>query len=262
MKKITALLICCVLVCSLGLAACGEKKTEPAPEKGSSASEPVTSGSATVEPESEEDVPPVLAGGWEINQTANPSLSEEELDTFNKALEGYADSSFVPVRVLASQVVAGSNYAYLCMDKPDPDNATPGWCVIVVYKDLSGAASITSVKSIDILEPKTLETAAETNLAGGWTISEPGGRPIMLPDEEAEAAFENAAAAYTDVDLKAIALLGHQLVAGMNYRVICYGSDPAGATGTQIYIVEVYADLEGNSSVSSAQLLDLVAYVS
>ena len=259
MKKIISVLLCGLVVCSLGLAACGNKTPEPAPApQGGSSDVPAPQASSSIEPESDVPTGP-MPGGWTISDLANQTLNEDEQEIFNKASEGYTGNNLTPIAVLATQVVAGTNLAYLCTGTIVVPDAQPEWDIVVVYHDLEDNAEITNVQTIDLTNIKTVDSAGDSNVVGGWTVKEPGGKPVMLPSEEAQTAFDKAAAAYTDVDLKPIALLGTQVVAGMNYKVLCDGVKDG---QTNLYIVDIYQDLEGNAEVTDAQIFDLLAYVS
>ena len=261
MKKMISVIICGLFVCTLGLAACGNNNTSaPAstPPEGSSSAEPVIQGSAAAEPEGEVPSGPVV-GGWVVNDLIEPVLDETERETFAKAKEGFVGSNLDAVTVLATQVVAGSNLAYLCLETPVVPDAQSEWSIVVVYHDLQDNDEITHVATIDLGDVKVAEAKDTSNIVGGWTVKDTGGIPATLPIKELEAAFEKLASEYTDVQLGAIELLGTQLVSGTNYKILCKGTHDG---QTDLYVVVLYMDLEGNAEFTSVELFDLLAYVS
>ncbi|MBR7188877.1 MAG: hypothetical protein IKD53_10020, partial [Clostridia bacterium] len=52
-----------------------------------------------------------LAGGW--TPAADPAVTEDMKEMFDRALEGLLGVDYVPVAYLGSQVVAGTNHCIL-----------------------------------------------------------------------------------------------------------------------------------------------------
>ncbi|MBE5826000.1 MAG: hypothetical protein E7307_05120 [Butyrivibrio sp.] len=86
---------------------------------------------------------------------------------------------------------------------------------------------------------------------GGWTLVSDN-TPGMLPDKNAQASFD--AINNGDVMYNPCALLATQVVSGTNYKALCMGNDG------NLYIVTWYRDLKGNSSLTSAECVDIGAY--
>lgn len=84
-----------------------------------------------------------LDGGWRQREDMN--LSEEDTSIFDKAMEGFVGVSYSPIAVLATQVVAGTNYAYLCEATPAVLDPEPFYAVVVIYEDLSGNTEISDI---------------------------------------------------------------------------------------------------------------------
>lgn len=93
-----------------------------------------------------------LLGGWTMNADATAALTEEQREVFDKASAGYVGAGFEPVTVLATQLVSGTNYAFLCKETTVTATPTSHWAIVVVYSDLDGNASITNVTQLDLLE--------------------------------------------------------------------------------------------------------------
>ena len=186
-----------------------------------------------------EETNAMMMGGWQINQEKMPAvLTEDEQKIFDAAQA----EDYTAAAVLATQVVAGANYAFLARNEN-------GWAVVTVYRNLQGEASLLSIQPIDLADVKAAEAALPAGLAGGWAIREAGNAAVLT--EEAHAAFASAA---LDRALAPIALLGTQLVAGMNYKVLAL-EDGA------LYVVTVYQSLTGDAQITETVPFDLLAYV-
>ena len=61
--------------------------------------------------------------------------------------------SYVPVAYLGSQVVAGTNHAFLCRAVtayPGSLETDPAYAMVYLYEDLSGQVSILSIADFDV----------------------------------------------------------------------------------------------------------------
>ena len=77
-------------------------------------------------------------GTWQ--EAESPAMTEEATAAFNKATEG-----FVPVALLSTQTVAGTNYRILCEATTVYPGAEMHYAVVNVYESLEGNANIISV---------------------------------------------------------------------------------------------------------------------
>jgi len=80
---------------------------------------------------------PDIVGGY--TEEAREA-SETEVEVFNKAVADTEYSGYTLVNVLGTQVVAGTNYKFLCKDADGAEK------LMVVYADLEGNCSVTSVE--------------------------------------------------------------------------------------------------------------------
>ncbi len=88
-----------------------------------------------------------LVGGW---QTAEDSTVTEELQAiFDKGMEGLVGVGYTPVAYLGSQVVAGTNHAFLCRAVTVVPDAVPRWTVVFLYEDLQGNVSLMNIADFD-----------------------------------------------------------------------------------------------------------------
>lgn len=100
----------------------------------------------------------IIAGGWTVNdEIVTPSLTKDSKDAFDKAYAEYTDYDLEPAALLATQVVAGINYLYLCKGQETSQASAPSWYFVVIYQDLSGNAKITSVEELDLTDLKSEE---------------------------------------------------------------------------------------------------------
>lgn len=253
MKKILTILIVGALGSVLLLAGCG-KKTEQQVDQ------PAGSGTSSAQ-EPESMIGGAVLGGWTVTEDMTSQLTDDEKAVFEQALDGLVGAEYTPVAIVATQLVSGTNYAYLCTTTPVVPDAKPHWTIAVVYKDLQGNASLSNVADLDLTNVRILEQTDSTDMVGAWAITEPSGKPIMLPSEDAQTAFDGALENYVGVGFKPIALLGSQLVSGNNYKVLCWGTQTSGDTSTQLYVVDIYADLQGNAEITNVGKLDLLSYL-
>ena len=82
------------------------------------------------------------------------------------------------------------------------------------------------------------------------------GLAVMMPaaalaDEGAQAAFEKATKELVGANYVPVALLGKQLVAGMNYCILCQVTPVVPDAKPAWALVYIYADLEGNATISN-----------
>lgn len=195
----------------------------------------------------ENTAPAVTAGGWVINPSATDlaAIPEEPAAAFALAAEG---KDVKPVAYLGSQVVAGLNYSYVCISGSD-------LCTAVVYKDLEGNATFTSVKPFNISDFNTASNAdlgyEVAGLAGGWMLTdELSGSDAVLP-ADVKTAFDKAMGGLLGVNYEPVAYLGSQLVAGHNYAVLCKASVVSAEPASAMTVIIIYADLQGNASLLS-----------
>lgn len=81
-------------------------------------------------------------GAWQ--ETDSPAMTEEATAAFNKATEGFVGVDYVPVALLSTQTVAGTNYCILCEATVVYPGAEMHYAVVNVYESLEGNANIIS----------------------------------------------------------------------------------------------------------------------
>ncbi len=93
----------------------------------------------------------VIMGGWTPSEDS--SVTEERKVIFDKGTATLTGASYKPVAYLGSQVVAGTNHAFLCRRTtayPGSLDAAPAYAVVYLYQDLQGNVSILSIGDFDI----------------------------------------------------------------------------------------------------------------
>ncbi len=198
-----------------------------------------------------------IVGGWEIyNQVIMDKMTPDELTAVTEALGD--DAIYItPVYILATQVVAGTNYAVLGVGTIN--SQYDGWQIITYYSDLQGNNQLMSIVPLDITDLKTVAENAGEQLAGGWTVTMPA--KSLLENQDVQAVFDKAMEGYVGVNLVPIQELAEQLVSGTNHMFICIGEPVTANPVPAIYVVTVYEDLDGNAEVSSVEILDIGAYI-
>ena len=92
-----------------------------------------------------------MVGGWQAAE--DPAVTEELQAIFDKGLEGLVGVGYTPVAYLGSQVVAGTNHAFLCKvvsAYPGSLEAAPAYAMVYLYEDLSGGVSVLCIADFDV----------------------------------------------------------------------------------------------------------------
>ena len=185
--------------------------------------------------------PEQLDGGWA--KADSPKITKEHKALFKKATEKLAGATYEPVALLETQVVAGTNYRFLCRITATVPDATPCYSIVTLYEDLKGEVTITDTTDSGIEAPTQ-------QLPGGYSEAE-----SMELTGEAKEAFSKATETLTGVSYEPVLLLGSQVVAGMNYRILCRATASTASADQGYAILTIYADLQGNATIS--EVVDL-----
>lgn len=193
--------------------------------------------------------PPIVqpGGRWQVSgEPVASRLTEQEQALFDKAA-AQTGMNYIPVTVLATQVVAGANYAYLCKEQGGDQE----WIIVTVYESLDHQVEVLNAHTLALYHLLYAAEQPAVNLSGGWRLTTPD-NGAALP-ESAFAAYQQAMEK-AEQALSPVALLGTQIVSGMNYKVLCRDENA-------LYAAEIYQPLNGGAELTSLELLDLLAYV-
>ncbi len=257
MRKLGIAVAVVSCACALALFGCasggqGASSASSAGSSGSASSGSASSGSASSGASAQ-------VGGWTIPESATTAVDADALAIYQEAAKSM-DAAIEPVALLGTQVVSGTNYAFLGLG--EPGSKAEGWNVVVCYKDLQGKVIPTCTNAVDLLALALAEPASGNSsgaMMGAWEIAVPE-QPASLPGD-AQAAFDAAMSQYTGMSLTPIALLGKQVVSGMNYMVLCAGAPVTQDPKAVLYVIEVYKDASGNAKITSVDELDFLSYI-
>ena len=97
------------------------------------------------ETETEESIPSIM-GGWTI--TEDGTVTEEMREIFDRAVAAVDDVYFQPEVLLATQLVAGTNYCFLAREFSYEDEGDPGYVFVYIYVDLEGNEQVLDIQDI------------------------------------------------------------------------------------------------------------------
>lgn len=127
---------------------------------------------------------PSETGGWTLNEKAAEGVDEDAAAVFESATS-VLPVSYNLIALLGTQIVSGTNYAFLAIASADfiPE---PTLAVVIVYEDLDGNATFTSYAPFtiaDILEYGEGESAGESagdSESAGEEAAETAGEVIVI----------------------------------------------------------------------------------
>ena len=219
----------------LSLAACGSTSDAQAEN-------------SVVQTESTQEIADNSLGGWEVN---SGSLSIESnaaaKAAFEKAVEGMEGYEYEPIALLGTQVVAGTNYSILAKGTAVIPDAVPSFEIITIYEDLDGNA--------EILGEKTLIGGEKEEDVGAFTVND--GEYNLSRNTDVKAVFDKAFEMQDGSDYEAIAYLGSQVVQGTNYLALMRITPVVPDAESEIALVTIYEDLEGNTEVLETEQVSL-----
>ena len=82
---------------------------------------------------------------------------------------------------------------------------------------------------------------------------------IPLPDD-ANTAFKNASLGFSGNNIESMALLGTQVVAGMNYAVLCRVTPDVENAVSTVQVIIIYSDPQKSASITSFSPVDPKKY--
>ena len=129
-------------------------------------------------------------------------------------------------------------------------------CILfLVLGMVSVLSACGSAEQSDTKQPA--ESEKSEVVAGGWELA--GNEAAALP-EEVQAAFDKAREKFTGSDLKPVAYVASQVVAGTNHMFLCEATTTTAEPKTSYQMVVVYEDLQGNAEITATKDFDMAAY--
>ena len=181
------------MLCAASIMGCGAKANNTESQATTASQESTLTKEAEEISETNESTP--ITGGWAINNDFDGIDDANAMSAFEKATEDLDGYRYDVAAVLGSQIVAGTNYSYLCRAEMAVPDAKPEYVILKVYEGLEGNAEITG--SLRLLEGKE-----------GWEYND--ANPYMDENEEVNDAFDKALEGLTGVEYKPIAYIGHK----------------------------------------------------
>lgn len=203
-------------------------------------------------------------GAWSINRNmSQKNLTEEQQKIFKKATKRLDGVEYTPIAVIGEQVVAGMNYAYLCKAKTVTLKPKTTLQVVVVYCGINKKPKITAINRLRVSNVRTTERPEKAvDSCGGWSANT-SLKKVALP-EDIQKSWDKAVAKLDGVTLKPVALLGSQVVSGMQYRLLCVGRFPSlkgGRTSKSLEVVTLYVNARGKATITESKPLNLEYYI-
>ena len=189
------------------------------------------------------------AGSWEVSDSN--AMTDELKKYFEEAVSKIDGYNHTPAALLAKQVVAGTNYCFLCTSTIQANNAAKEMRLAYINVDPSGSA--TFMKDEVLMLPGVNESGDKV---GGWSYAE----STEITDD-IKKVMEKATATLTGAVYEPVAYIGSQVVAGTNHAVLCKSTPSvAELNGATTYVlVYVYADLQGNCEITETTDIEIKA---
>ena len=86
-------------------------------------------------------------GGWQVTEDA--AVTEEAKAVFDQATGSLLGVNYEPVALLATQVVAGMNYCFLCRSTVVSPDAEPAYKLVYIWKDPAGNAKVIEIQDME-----------------------------------------------------------------------------------------------------------------
>lgn len=190
---------------------------------------------------------PNIIGGWQASES--PEITSELRSVFDKALDGFVGVGYEPIAYLGSQIVAGTNHAFFCKAQVVYPNAQPYFAIVFIYEDLEGNAEIQDIASMTAYGELDENAGSAEQLPGGWSVTD--------VQDDGLVAYEKATEELVGVSYTPIRVLSSQVVAGMNYCVLCKAQVVAPNAEPYYTLAFIYEDLDGNAELTQFKDLDM-----
>lgn len=188
----------------------------------------------------------MITGGWTVAESTE--ITEEQKKFFNDAvgqLDGYF---YTPVALLATQVVSGRNYVFLCKSTVEANSAARTMKYTYIYVDLQGKAKFMGDKDL------ALPGVDGEQKSGGWEMA-----TDTTISEDIKKVVDKATETLTGATYEPVAYIGSQVVAGKNHAILCMSTPSVKElNGAASYVlITIYEDLQGKCEITETKDVDL-----
>ena len=225
MKKIVFVLLALLLVLALGC-----KKEAEAPQE-----EPAQTGA--------------VVGGW--TPAADFEVTEERKAVFDKGMAALLGVDYEPLAYLGSQLVAGTNHAFLVKGTAVVPTRPVSYALVYLYQDLQGNVKLMNVADLGIVpQGDGTVTPPEEGPMGAWYYADD---PAVT--DEMLTRLGLALEGLVGASYEPVANLGEQVVAGLNRCLLCQVSPVVPNAQPHYALVYVYENPDGGAEL--LQVIDL-----
>ena len=168
-------------------------------------------------------------------KTTSITVSDEVKSLFEKATYGITDVKYTLVAVLEN---SNSSYLVLCKVENVSYNGAAKYALVTLNKEVTGKVKITEVAD-------SKAEAYFVDAPGGW-------REVnsLILDKEGKAAFDTAVK-YTEYEkYSPIALLGQQVVSGMNYQILVR-TNQSNEKNPKYLILQIYQPVSDTAEITA-----------
>ena len=204
-------------------------------------------------------------GGWTAPERFTyTEMSDEDAERFTKAVDGLEGVSYSAIGVLATQIVSGTNYAYLASGETVTATPELGLYIVSVYEDLDGNVSANSIKEFTMADLSRLyseetEDTDATEMTGAWAVYEDLGGSILIG--EALEGFTSVTEAIDGGSFIGVELMGTQAVQGINYAVLAKETLSDQNATEKLVVVFFCKALDGTFSLLEIKDFDVTQYI-
>lgn len=247
MKRVLSVLLCAAALTTVALTGCGNQTPQSSVQTTTAASVPSAT-DATVVKSTES----ANKNGWVVGPATDALVNEEQNSVFQDSINNFEELDMKPIAVLGEQVVAGTNYAYLCYDKTRTEFPTVSWDVAVVYKDLYNKSKLTSIIEINLSNINTTNSEQEA-MTGAWQTVE------ITEGTKLDDTLKNGLDSVLKKEYVPIAVLGTNHEDGTTYSVLVQEKNDG---KPENYLVELRVNSNGEAELVKEEIFNLYYYLS
>lgn len=190
----------------------------------------------------------IAVSAWTLTDANGVYMPEDALEAFNAVGESFVGIKYTPIAYLGSQVVAGTNYGFLCRATDDAGESSLH--VITVYKDLDGNASILMKKLITLgscVANDSPPTFIASNTAGSWHMHNEYMNDMPTG---VQFVFNSAMSDFEGDEYRPITYLGCQETNnGYNYAILCSVTPSAEGYNDALAVVMISVNASTGAAV-------------